>query len=195
MDRERLSTVERESAETNIVANFGICPDASIEIETDIPFLSHMLHSFAFHGGFHLHISAHGDVDVDPHHLVEDCGLVIGTCIRKIITDNKQIRRFAAAKVPMDDALCEAVIDLSNRPYCVYNVQFTQDNFAGNFSLHLIREFFTAMSNNASMNLHLCSHYGQNGHHIVEALFKASALALATALEPAERLPSTKGMI
>ncbi len=188
--------IDRKTKETDI--NLSIAPDRrkGINIDTPLPFFSHMLESMFFHGNFSATLRANGDVMVDPHHLVEDCGIVLGSAIADwVVKKEKHIKRFGHAIIPMDDALCEAVIDISGRSYLVYNLSLPQQ-FAGQFYLPVLREFFIGMSQSAKINLHLISRCGENGHHIVEAAFKALGRALAEALtDSKEGLPSTKGSL
>lgn len=185
----------RTTNETDIQASIGVGRAQGIVIQTPIPFFSHLLHSLCFHGDFSANITAKGDTEVDPHHLIEDAGIVLGSCIRQWYVKNKNLRRFGHAVIPMDDALCEATVDLSGRPYLHYEVNFSQ-SFAGTFFLDVLREFFVALSNSAQMNFHLSCRHGINGHHIAEAAFKASGRALSQALEGGVGdIPSTKGRI
>lgn len=188
--------IERKTKETNITIDIEQSRANGIKIETPLPFFSHMLESMFFHGDFSVTLQSQGDVAADPHHLVEDCGIVIGSAFAEWVAQkNRQIRRFGQALIPMDDALCEAVIDLSGRPYLVYNLVLPQQ-FAGQFYLPVLREFFVGFAHSAKMNIHLISRFGENGHHIVEAIFKACGKALSEALSDDKKdIPSTKGSL
>ena len=158
-----------------------------------IPFFEHMLNAMAFHGGFRLEVEASGDIEVDPHHLVEDLGLVLGqalSCLRK----GNALARFGHAVVPMDETLAEVILDASGRPYLVYQADYPQER-VGTFDLRLIKEFFHALAVKGEMNVHALCRYGGNAHHIAEALFKALGRALGEAYTPLkeEKVLSTKG--
>ncbi len=164
------------------------------KISTGVPFFDHMLTAMSFHGRFALTVEATGDIEVDPHHLVEDTGLVLGDCLADIVAQ-AATERFGHGVVPMDDALGEATVDLGGRPYLVYRADMPQ-NYAGTFDLSLLREFFYALSIRSKANIHLEARYGINGHHMAEAMFKALGLALRSALIPRnEGGMSTKGVI
>lgn len=192
----RSTKVKRETKETQIEAIVGVSGERKISIDTGVPFFDHMLHAFFFHGGFDLDLKAKGDLDVEPHHLVEDVGIVLGQCLNEIFLQNKCIVRFASKQIPMDDALAQAVVDFSGRPFLVYRVKYPQTH-CGIFDMALLREFFYAFTINASINLHLEAFYGDNSHHIAEALFKASGKAIGEALKLTEekQLLSTKGKL
>ncbi len=166
-------------------------------LDTGLPFFDHMLNAMAFHGGFHLEVQARGDIEVDPHHLVEDTGLVIGQALETIRKEAGAILRYGEARIPMDDALAECVVDAGGRPFLAWNVSWPQDK-AGDFDLFLLREFFWALAVAGKMNLHLTVRYAENGHHAAEALFKATGRALAQAFilrEGGEASMSTKGLV
>ena len=173
----------------------GATPPAAdaVDVTTSVPFLDHMLHAMAFHGGFALEVRATGDTDVDDHHLVEDTGIVIGQCLLRV-ADQQPVRRFGSASVPMDDALADVVIDAGGRPYCHFEATFDQQR-VGAFDVALVREFFVALAVNARINLHAVVRHGVNAHHIIEALYKALGRALAEAYQPAGTVRSTKGAV
>ena len=149
----------------------------------------------AFHGGFSLQIEGKGDLEVDPHHLVEDVGIVLGTAFSRIVEDFGSVARFGHAVIPMDDALSEVTIDACGRPYLVYRADFPQAR-SGNFDMWLTREFFGGLATSARINLHAECRYGLNSHHMVESLFKATGKALSQAFAPVEGAPlSTKGSL
>jgi len=188
--------VKRKTKETDINVSLTMKDNSAIKIDTPVPFFSHMLNSFSFHGGFSLAIKASGDIEVDPHHLVEDCGLVIGSAFAQLAAQTGPVKRYGHSIIPMDDALSEVCIDACGRPYLVYNVDYPQ-NFAGDFDLSLIREFMQGFANSAKINLHCISRYGLNGHHIAEALFKAFGIAVAQAFRKSDSITplSTKGQL
>lgn len=193
----RVAEVKRTTRETDITLRLNLDSAKSIRIAVGVPFFEHLLHAMAFHGGFGLEIDARGDIDVDPHHLVEDCGLVLGDAFHRVRDDAGPVRRYGSSIIPMDDALSEAVVDVCNRPYLVYRAKYPQEN-AGDFQLALLREFFLGLSNRAQVNLHLRCRYGENGHHMAESLFKATGRALAQAYAPADSPDtemSTKGVL
>ncbi len=192
----RSSTIVRETKETQIKATISLSGNREISIQTGVPFFDHMLHACFFHGGFDLNLEATGDLEVESHHLVEDVGIVLGKAIAEILQSDKAIVRFATHLIPMDDALCRAVVDMSGRPFFVYNVNYPQP-LCGNFDMSLLREFLYAFTINAGINMHLEAIYGDNSHHISEALFKAMGKSLGMALTKSESdtILSTKGKI
>jgi imidazoleglycerol-phosphate dehydratase len=173
----RKAEVERKTKETDIKISLVIDGKGQTNIASGIPFLDHMLTLLAVHGFFDLSVRAAGDLDVDFHHTVEDVGLVLGDTIRAALGERQGIRRYGHAVTPMDDALAAVTIDLSNRPYLVYNVP---EHPASGIALNpsLTREFFRALVNRAGMNLHINVAYGDNDHHVVESIFKAFGRAL-----------------
>ena len=193
----RKASLERVTKETQIKLALEIDGRGAANICTSVPFLDHMLDLFTRHGLFDLKIEARGDIDIDFHHTVEDIGIVLGTAFREALGDKKGIRRYGQAAVPMDETLASVAIDLSGRPYMVYNVKLPKVKI-GEFDVELAREFFQAFANNAGANLHINVMYGDNVHHILEACFKGMARALdqATQLDPRiEGVLSTKGKL
>ncbi|MBU3947661.1 MAG: imidazoleglycerol-phosphate dehydratase HisB [Proteobacteria bacterium] len=194
---DRTAKVDRKTKETAISINLCLDGTGNHEIDTGIPFFDHMLSLFSAHGFFDLLIKAKGDIEIDFHHTVEDVGLVLGDTLNKALGDRKGIRRYGHNTVPMDDALTSVTVDLSNRPYMVYNVPPIP--FSGaNFSVALAREFFRAFSTRAGMNLHINVFYGQDEHHIIESVFKAAGRALDQATSFDDRITgicSTKGVL
>ena len=190
--------IHRVTKETDILVILDMNVSGPSKPETGLPFFNHMLNAMAFHGGFRLEVKASGDIDVDPHHLVEDIGLVIGQALVKARTESEGIRRFGQAVIPMDDALSEAVIDACGRPYLKWDVEWAQEK-AGDFDLSLLREFFRGLAVGGKLNLHLTVRYSENGHHAAEAMFKATGRALAEAYTPndggGEAGMSTKGTL
>jgi len=194
----RQARVERKTKETEVTLQLSLDGTGSAKIQTPIPFFSHMLEAWARHGLMDLAVEASGDVEVDIHHTVEDVGIVLGRALREALGDKKGIVRYGAAFVPMDEALVQASVDVSGRPFLVFNVPVARTRVS-NFDLDMLQEFFRALAFNAEITLHVTMHYGHNLHHIAEAVFKAvgRALAEATRLNPriAGVLPSTKGTL
>ena len=193
----RKASIERVTKETQIKLTLNIDGGGKAKVCTSVPFLDHMLNLFARHGLFDLEVDAKGDIDIDFHHTVEDIGIVLGDAFRQALGEKKGIRRYGQATVPMDETLASVAVDLSGRPYLVYNVRLPKVKI-GEFDVELVREFFQAFVNNCGLNLHLNVMYGDNVHHMIEACFKATARALdqATQLDPRiEGVLSTKGKL
>jgi len=193
----RAAALERVTNETRIRLELNVDGSGNGVICTSVPFLDHMLNLFARHGLFDLKVEASGDIDIDFHHTVEDIGIVLGDAFKQALGDKKGIRRYGQASVPMDETLASVSIDISGRPYLVYNVRLPKVKI-GDFDVELAREFFQAFVNNAGLNLHINVMYGENVHHIIEACFKAVARAMdvATQLDPrVEGVMSTKGVL
>jgi imidazoleglycerol-phosphate dehydratase len=194
----RLATVARKTAETDIVLTLGVDGTGVSMIETGVPFFDHMLTLFAKHGLFDLNVKAKGDVDVDYHHTVEDVGLVLGQAFKEALGDKLGIRRYGFFLLPMDESLARVVVDVGGRPHLVYEAN-APTMFVRDFNIVLVKEFCRAFSNALGANLHVTLIYGEEPHHVAEAIFKglARALDMATQIEPraADQLPSTKGKI
>ena len=194
----RVATVARKTAETDIQLTLGLDGRGVGQIDTGIPFFDHMLTLFAKHGLFDLEVTAKGDVAVDYHHTVEDIGLVLGEAFKQALGTKTGIRRYGFFYLPMDEALARVVVDLSGRACLVYDVQ-APVMFVRDFNLVLVKEFCRAFSNALACNLHVKLEYGEEPHHVAEAIFKALARALdaATQIDPraADLLPSTKGKL
>jgi len=193
----RSATVQRKTKETKIQIQLALDGEGKANISTGIPFFDHMLTLFSVHGFFDLSVAAQGDLEVDPHHTVEDVGLVLGDTLQQALGDRKGIRRYGYAAIPMDDSLATVTVDLSNRPYLVYKVS-GQTATGGVFDISLAREFFRAFATRAGMNLHINVPYGENEHHMIEAIFKATGRALDQAVAIDDRLkgiPSSKGVL
>ncbi|MCY8166447.1 imidazoleglycerol-phosphate dehydratase HisB [Bacillus spizizenii] len=187
----------RKTNETDIELAFTIDGEGQADIQTDVPFMTHMLDLFTKHGQFDLSINAKGDVDIDDHHTTEDIGICLGQALLKALGDKKGIKRYGSAFVPMDEALAQVVIDLSNRPHLEMRADFPAAK-VGTFDTELVHEFLWKLALEARMNLHVIVHYGTNTHHIIEAVFKALGRALdeATTIDPRVKgIPSTKGML
>jgi len=191
----RSSTVSRKTTETAIFVNLNVDGSGEYEILTPAGFLNHMLEQLAKHGKFDISLKADGDIHVDFHHLVEDVGISLGKAFFEACGDFKGIKRFSSKTVPMDDALTTVSIDISNRPFLVYNVKNLTEKI-NDFDTELFEEFFRAFVNNFRCNLHINTHYGINSHHIIESIFKAFALTLNDALHIVDSsIPSTKGVL
>lgn len=193
----RTASIARKTGETDITLSFGIDGTGVSEIETDVPFLNHMLDLFTKHGHFDLKVNAQGDVDVDDHHTVEDIGICLGQTIREALGDKRGIKRYANVFLPMDEALAQVVIDVSNRPHLEYRAQFPSAQ-VGSFSTELVHEFLWKLALEARITLHVIVHYGSNTHHMIEAIFKGLGRALdeATTIDPrVQGVPSTKGVL
>ena len=190
------SHVARTTRETDIVLELELDGSGQVNIDSGIPFLDHMLHLFAAHGFFDLILKAKGDLEIDDHHTVEDIGICLGQAFRRALQERPEFRRYGFARVPMDEALAQVTVDLSNRPFLVFKVDFAPG--AGRFDPQLVPEFWRAVAQHGGMTLHIEAPYGDNTHHLIEAIFKAAGRALdqATGADPRSRgVPSTKGML
>ncbi|MEF3356034.1 imidazoleglycerol-phosphate dehydratase HisB [Paenibacillus sp. GYB006] len=193
----RGAEVSRRTNETDIQLSFGVDGSGRSELETDVPFLNHMLDLFTKHGQFDLQVKAKGDIEIDDHHTVEDIGICLGQTLREALGDKKGIKRYASVFVPMDEALAQVVIDISNRPHFEYRADYPSQQ-VGSFSTELVQEFLWKFALEARVTLHVIVHYGQNTHHMIEAIFKALGRALdeATLVDPrVTGVPSTKGVL
>lgn len=193
----RTAVVMRETKETKIRAEFTIEGSGEGDINTGIPFLDHMLTLFTVHGFFNLSLKADGDLEVDLHHTVEDTGLVLGLLISEALGDRKGISRYGEGAVPMDEAFARVNVDLSKRPFLIYNLPSTIRS-SGPFDAYLAKEFFRSLSVQGGMNLHINVLYGENEHHVLESIFKALGRALSAACSMDPRVSgilSSKGML
>ena len=194
----RIATVKRTTKETDISVTINLDGTGECNIDSGIPFFDHMLNGFARHGLFDLELMCDGDLDVDSHHTIEDCGIVLGEAIKQAVGDKKAIRRFGSFILPMDETLVMCAVDLSGRPDLNYNAQFTVPRL-GTMDTEMVREFFYAISYSAAMNLHIKQLDGLNNHHIAEACFQAFGKALdeATSYDPrlGDAVWSTKGSL
>lgn len=194
---DRIAAVERKTNETDIKLELNLDGNGTVEIDTGIGFFDHMLNGFARHGLFDLNLSVKGDLYVDSHHTIEDTGIVLGEAIKKALGDKKGICRYGSFILPMDEALVLTSIDLSGRPYLVYDVTLTADR-TGYMDTEMVKEFFYAISYSAGMNLHIKMLSGSNNHHMIEAIFKSFAKSLDIATGYDERITdvlSTKGTL
>jgi imidazoleglycerol-phosphate dehydratase len=192
----RQARVTRKTRETDIEVELNLDGSGQVDLATGIPFLNHMLHLFAAHGYFDLTIKAVGDLEVDQHHTVEDIGICLGQAFREALGGRAGVRRFGSARVPMDEALAQATVDLSNRPFLYFDVRFAPVSAA--LDPQLVKEFWRAMADHGGMTIHIEVPYGENTHHIMEATFKAMGRALDSATQPEPRAPgapSTKGVL
>ncbi len=192
---DRKSTINRKTKETDISLELNIDGKGDYNIKTGVGFFDHMLESFARHGLFDLNVKCEGDLIVDCHHTIEDVGIVLGQAIKNAIADKKQIVRYGSTILPMDESLVLVSIDLSGRPYLVFDYEFDVER-VGYFDTEMVREFFYAISYSAGMNLHIKVLEGGNAHHVIEAIFKAFAKSLdyATIKDPRiADILSTKG--
>jgi imidazoleglycerol-phosphate dehydratase len=193
----RTAKVQRKTKETDITLQLNQDGKGQNDINTSIPFLDHMLNLFAFHGGMDLKIKAKGDIEIDYHHLIEDIGITLGEAITKALGDKKGIRRYGMATIPMDESLATVVMDISGRPYLVYNVKPSRGKLK-DLEISLFEDFFRGLSSHAMMTLHINVEYGRDLHHIIEAVFKAFGRALKVAVtidRGSKALPSTKGKL
>lgn len=193
----RTATITRKTNETDIRVEWNLDGSGTARIVTGIPFFDHMLTLFTAHGFFDLTVHAKGDIEVDLHHTVEDVGLALGDALTEALGDKKGIRRFGHAVTPMDETLCAVTIDLSNRPYLVFNVPL-EGHDGRVFDTALAKEFFKSFTTRAGMNLHINLSYGENEHHIVESIFKSAGRALDQAIQGDDRIAgvrSTKGTL
>lgn len=193
----RTAEIKRKTNETDIQLSLNIDGEGKTDLQTPVPFLTHMLDSFTRHGQFDVTVDANGDVEIDDHHTTEDVGICLGQAFVQALGDKKGIKRFGNAFAPMDEALAQVVVDLSNRPHLEIRAKFPSQK-VGTFDTELVHEFLWKFAIEARMNLHVIVHYGQNTHHIIEAIFKALGRALdeATTIDPRVKgVPSTKGLL
>ena len=194
----RIAKVNRKTKETSIEAEVNLDGKGVYNIETGIGFLNHMLEQLSKHSLVDINLKAKGDLHIDLHHTTEDSGIVIGEAIAKALGDKKGIKRYAHAYIPMDETLSRVSLDISNRPYLVWNVKLKVEKL-GEMDTELFKEWFQAFSQSAGITLHIENIYGDNSHHIIESCFKGLARALRFALEKDARagdsLPSTKGIL
>ena len=194
----RSAKVSRETKETAISVTVDIDGAGRFDIATGIGFFDHMLEQLSRHSLIDMTIAAKGDLHIDDHHTVEDTGIAIGQAIARALGERRGITRYASLDLAMDETMTKAAVDISGRPFLVWNVNFSAPKI-GTFDTELVREFFQALAQNAGITLHILNHYGANNHHIAETCFKAVARVLraATEIDPrqAGRVPSTKGML
>ena len=194
----RSASISRTTNETSVSVSVNLDGSGIAKISTGVGFFDHMLDQLCRHSLIDMEIETKGDLHVDDHHAVEDTGIAIGQAIAKALGDRRGITRYASLDLVMDETMTKAGVDLSGRPFLVWNVTFSAPKI-GTFDTELVREFFQALAQNAGMTLHVMNHYGANNHHIAETCFKAVARVLRTATEidprQAGRVPSTKGTL
>lgn len=197
----RVGRSSRKTSESDITVEINLDGTGVTDIDTGVPFFDHMLTAFGAHGSFDLMVHATGDTHIDAHHTVEDTAIVLGQAIHQALADKRGIRRFGSCQLPMDEALCEAIVDVSGRPYFVVTgepPQMLSAVIGGHYATVINEHFFETLAANARIALHVRCHYGRDPHHITEAEFKAVARALRAATEPDPRatgVPSTKGTL
>ena len=193
--KKRTAKINRKTAETDIKLELNLDGSGSYDIDTGIGFLDHMLTHLSKHGKMDLVLKAKGDLQVDAHHTVEDVAICLGNALTEALGDKKGIARYGQSSVPMEDALANVSIDLSGRPFCVYNVEYRTDKI-GDFDVECVEEMLRSFANHGKFNLHVNVPYGTNSHHIAEAIFKAMGQALAAAVKiTGKEIPSTKGTL
>ena len=195
----RKAKVVRKTKETDIELSINLDGKGDYKVDTSAPFLDHMLSLMAKHGHLDLNVKAKGDIEIDYHHLIEDIGIVLGEAIKKALGKKLGIRRYGEAMTPMDETLTQVVLDLSGRPYLVYNVKLGRGSRRiKDVDVSLFEDFFRSVSNTAGMNLHINLNYGRDLHHIIESIFKGFGRALRSAVEihgKSMSVPSTKGTL
>jgi imidazoleglycerol-phosphate dehydratase len=193
--KKRTAKITRKTAETDIKLEFNLDGSGSYDIDTGIGFLDHMLTHLSKHGKIDLMLKAQGDLQVDAHHTVEDVAICLGNALTEALGDKKGIARYGQSSVPMEDALANVSVDLSGRPFCVYNADYRTDKI-GDFDVECVEEMLRSFSNHGKFNLHVNVPYGTNSHHIAEAIFKALGQAIAAAVKIiGKEIPSTKGTL
>ena len=191
----RTAKVERKTSEVDVVVDLEIDGSGKYDIDTGVPFFDHMLEQLSKHGYFDLNIKAKGDTEIDFHHTVEDVGIARGQDFDNALGDRKSITRYGSSTVPFDETLSNSHIDLSGRPYFVFDVKLDNSK-VGDFDVELAKEFFQSLTNNLKANIHIELKYGSNNHHIIESIFKSvgKSLDVATSLDlRSNSVPSTKG--
>jgi imidazoleglycerol-phosphate dehydratase len=194
----RQASVERKTTETQVTCTVNLDGTGAFDVKTGVGFFDHMMEQLARHSLVDITLTAKGDLHIDDHHTVEDCGIALGQAIAKALGDRKGIRRYGSCDLPMDETLSRCAIDVSGRPFLIFKAAYPRDKI-GSFDTELVREWFQAFAMNAGITLHLENTYGENAHHIAEASFKALARALRDAVEidprQKDRIPSTKGSL
>ena len=194
----RQATITRKTTETSVSVSVSLDGTGTYAVNTGVGFFDHMMEQLARHSLIDMKIEAKGDLHIDDHHTVEDCGIALGQAVAKALGDRKGIRRYASADLPMDETLTRCAIDVSGRPFLVFKVNFPRQKI-GTFDTELVREWFQAFAMNSGITLHIENAYGENAHHIAESCFKALARALRVAIEidprQANVIPSTKGTL
>ncbi len=197
MERLRTAEVQRKTNETEVLVQLDLDGTGKYQIDTEIPFLSHMLTLLSLHSLCDLKVTARGDIEVDDHHSVEDIGICLGQALDQALGEKRGIRRYGEATIPMDEALSRVVLDLSGRPLLIFNAELERSTI-GNFATENVQEFFRAVANSARIGIHIDVLRGENSHHILESIFKAFARALKAAIEIEPRMEgiwSSKGKL
>jgi imidazoleglycerol-phosphate dehydratase len=191
----RIAKIERKTLETEVLVEINLDGKGNSKINTGIGFLDHMLTLMAFHGNFDLTVNCSGDLYVDEHHTVEDIGITLGQAFSRALGDKKGIKRYSSVYIPMDEALCNTVLDISNRPYLVFNVNFEREK-VGNMDTQNFKEFFRAFVNESKTTLHINLLYGENDHHKIESVFKSFARTLKEGIQiTSDKVSSSKGVL
>ena len=191
----RAVKLERATKETRTECELNLDGEGKASVNTGIGFFNHMLELLAFHSGMNLYLEADGDLDVDDHHTIEDCGIILGQAMRKALGDRAGIARYGSFTLPMDETLASVNLDISGRPYLVFRCEFSRDQI-GMMATENVEEFLRAFAFQAGITLHVNVHYGNNDHHKAEAVFKALGRALKAAVRVSgDQIPSTKGML
>lgn len=193
----RTGTVDRTTGETDIALTIDLDDSREITVATGVPFFDHMLHALARHGRFGLSVEATGDVEIDPHHTVEDVGIAMGQALKSALGDRTGIDRYGHAYAPLDEALARVVIDCSGRPFLEFHADFPEAVIGSDFAASLVEEFWRALAVNAGLTVHIDLIRARNSHHAAEAIFKAGAVALRSAIRLSgdSGVPSTKGVL
>ena len=194
----RIAEISRKTTETAVSASVNLDGTGTYKVKTGVGFFDHMMEQLARHSLIDITLQAGGDLHIDDHHTVEDCGIALGQAVAKALGERKGIRRYGACDLPMDETLSRCAIDVSGRPFLIFKVNFPHAKI-GTFDTELVRDWFQAFAMNAGITLHIENNYGTNSHHIAEASFKALARALRDAVEidprQKDRIPSTKGTL
>lgn len=194
----RTATIERTTGETSISLTLTLDPGGSIAVDTGVLFLDHMIHALCKHARWSIELSASGDAAMDPHHTVEDTGIAIGQALRAALGDRAGIDRYGSAYAPLDEALARVVVDVSGRPFMEFHAEMPEPVIGADFASSLVEEFWRSLATHAGITMHIDLIRARNSHHAAEAIFKAAAVALRTAVHiggPTDSVPSTKGML
>lgn len=193
--QERKAEISRVTGETNVHISLDLDGTGKAQIHTGIGFFDHMLTLMAFHGKFDINIKCEGDTYVDDHHTIEDIGIALGQCVKNALGNRRGIKRYSTVFIPMDESLAQTSIDISNRPYLVFNAEF-KDKRVGNMTTQMVKEFFRAFVNESRVTLHINLLYGENDHHKIEAIFKSFARALKESIKiVSDEVSSSKGVL
>lgn len=194
----RTASIERVTGETSISLTLTLDPGGTIAVDTGVLFLDHMIHALCKHARWSIELSASGDAAMDPHHTVEDTGIAIGQALRTALGDRAGIDRYGSAYAPLDEALARVVVDVSGRPFMEFHAEMPEPVIGADFATSLVEEFWRSLATHAGITMHIDLIRARNSHHAAEAIFKAAAVALRTAVHvggPTDSVPSTKGML